>query len=453
MENFDKYYAVRSVTFDLTNACNLQCSYCFEKDKNRKSMTVENALKMAEAIDQNFRKKVLANQPSAVLRVTFFGGEPMLKMDVMRAVAKFFMAQEYFVEFTMTTNLTLLKDEDIEFFKSINLGILVSIDGTKETHDKNRCGSYDIVAANVKKLIDAGMKLNLEARITLPPSEVGTMFEGVKNVFDLGIDNIAPCLVYDQPWKEEDWVVYDEQVHKMFDWAMDVYNDPSNKRNLSIKLMNDFLENCLVKSNEWDVPCGMGNDLFISVTADGDVAPCHQVPTSKEGKDLIVGNLFTDTFDEAKIMDIRSKREFSKRCQGCKDRAICSGGCPIENYRASGTYTKPEPSWCKFISIMAKIVMEYQDRILNATNLRNRRLVTLKENLKLQDMLFNIVEMDMDSPLVMVEIAKIQQFLFNNEQILMPAFAEMAKMVMGAFQARLQDKIAKTTQELDTKNE
>lgn len=453
MENFDKYYAVRSVTFDLTNACNLQCSYCFEKDKNPCSMTAENALKMAEAVDQNFRKRVLVNQPGATLRVTFFGGEPMLKMDVMRAVAKFFMDQEYFVEFAITTNLTLLKDEDIEFFRSINMGILVSIDGTKEAHDKNRCNSYDLVANNIKKLVDAGMQLNLEARITLPPSEVGTLVEGVKGVFELGVDNIAPCLVYDQPWKKEDWVIFEDQTRKLFDWALEVYNNSDNKRNLNIKMLNDALENCLVKSNENEVPCGMGNDLFIAVSPEGNVAPCHQIPTNKSGHGLIMGNILTDEFDEKRIMETRAKRDFSQRCQACDNRGICSGGCPVENYRASGSFSKPEPAWCEYIAIMAKIIVEYQDRILNATNLRNRRLVVLKENLKLQEILYNIIEMDVDSPLVMVELAKVQQFLFNNEQILMPAFKDMAKAVITTFQASLQDKINEKIQELDLDDE
>ncbi len=447
MENFNRYYGIRSVTFNVTNACNLRCDYCFEKDKNPCSMTVESALKMAEEIDRNFTEVTLKRQPNTTLHIFFFGGEPMLRMDVVKAVTDYFNSKPYFVEFGITTNLTLLKDEYIGFFRDNDFGILVSLDGTKENHDKHRSGSYDTVVANLKKLIDAGLVCNTEVRLTLPPDAVGTMAQGVREVFDMGVNNIAPMIVYDQPWKDEDWRTFEREIRKVFDFAMDVYNDTSNKRNLAIKAFDEYIEDCLIKTNRNEVPCGMGNEVFISLAPNGDVSPCHQVPTNKRNSDLVMGNILTDEFNGERILEVRRQREFSNRCQACGHRSICSGGCPIENYRATGEFTKAADTWCRYIEIMARVIADYQERIFRTKNLRNRKLTIIQENLKLQDLLLKIRNSDFNDPMLMIYIAEVQKFIFNNERILMPAFREMAEYVMADFARRVGEEITSIEEE------
>ena len=447
MQNFNKYYAVRSVTFDVTNQCNLRCDYCFEKDKNPETMAVEDALRMAKEIDANFRERTYKTQPGKSLMVCFFGGEPTLNMPVIRAVVDFFNSQEYFVEFTMTTNLTLVTDADIAFFKENDFGLLVSLDGTKETHDKHRCNSYDRVVANLKKLLAAGLGFNTQVRLTLPPDAVGTMAQGVKEVFAMGVDNIVPMIVYDQPWTDAQWGTFEEQIREVFDFAMDVYNDESNKRNLSIKAFDEYIEDCLTKTNINEVPCGMGNDVFISLAPNGNVAPCHQVPTDFAHQELVMGNILTDEFDEKRILSVREQRSYSNRCQGCEHRAICSGGCPIENYRATGVFNRASDTWCRYISIMTRVIKDYQRCIFQAKNIRNRKLTIIQENLKLEKLLHELRSMDIYDPLTLVKLADVQEFVFNHDKTLMPAFKEMAELVIGEVVGRAK----KETEEIDRK--
>lgn len=437
MQNFNKYYAVRSVTFDVTNQCNLRCDYCFEKDKNPESMTVENAIAMAKEIDANFRERTYKTQPGKTLMISFFGGEPTLNMPAVRAVVNFFNQQEYFVEYSMTTNLTLVTDADIAFFKENDFSLLVSLDGTKETHDKHRCNSYDVVVKNLKKLLAAGLGFNTQVRLTLPPDAVGTMAQGVKEVFEMGVDNIVPMIVYDQPWTDEQWVTFEEQIREVFDFAMDVYNDESNKRNLSIKAFDEYIEDCLTKTNKNEVPCGMGNDVFISLAPNGNVSPCHQVPTDFAHQELVMGNILTDEFDEERILSVREQRSFSNRCQACENRAICSGGCPIENYRTTGAFNRASDAWCRYVDIMARVIKDYQDKIFRAKNIRNRKLNVIKENLKLQKILEEIREMNPADPMLAVKMADVQEFVFNNGKTLMPAFKEMVDYVYAELAGKL----------------
>lgn len=57
----------------------------------------------------------------------------------------------------MTINGTLLTDEIIKFMKDNEVSLLISMDGPKEIHDKNRVfsngmGSFDKIMNNINKI-------------------------------------------------------------------------------------------------------------------------------------------------------------------------------------------------------------------------------------------------------------------------------------------------------------
>ena len=62
------------------------------------------------------------------------------------------------VDFSLTTNATLLKPDIIEFLAENRVGVTISIDGPQEVQDKfrvfhNGAGSYDVVAPKIKELL------------------------------------------------------------------------------------------------------------------------------------------------------------------------------------------------------------------------------------------------------------------------------------------------------------
>ena len=62
-------------------------------------------------------------------------------------------------------------NEIIAFAKEYNIGFGVSLDGVEATHDATRsfrsgCGSFGIVDANLRKLIDAGIAVAVNTVVT-----------------------------------------------------------------------------------------------------------------------------------------------------------------------------------------------------------------------------------------------------------------------------------------------
>ena len=76
------------------------------------------------------------------------------------------------VEFSLTTNATLLSGTIIEFLVEHGIGVTVSMDGTKEMQDKFRIfsngkGSYDIIKPKVQELIAKHRARPVGARVTM----------------------------------------------------------------------------------------------------------------------------------------------------------------------------------------------------------------------------------------------------------------------------------------------
>ena len=210
---FDEYFQLKGITLNITNGCNLKCVYCFEHDKDGRKMSVENAISIVDKCYQNYLKNRTDYDNNFM--VSFFGGEPFLNFEVMEEVMKYSRDKGYSIDFGVTTNLTILTDHMIDIIEEYELGILVSIDGIKEIHDRNRCNSYDTVKANVKKLVDRGLKYLLEARITVMPKDVTNLLESVQSIFEMGIENIAPVCVTDTVWTDEDYINFDENLRKL----------------------------------------------------------------------------------------------------------------------------------------------------------------------------------------------------------------------------------------------
>lgn len=121
----------------VTAACNLRCKYCYEGiEKVHQNMTKQTAMQVIRFIQKDFD-----SNKEEELVINFHGGEPFLNFKIIC----FFVSKlkEYYqgkcsLCFTLTTNATLLNAKMILFINDEDIGISVSIDGEKETHDAMR---------------------------------------------------------------------------------------------------------------------------------------------------------------------------------------------------------------------------------------------------------------------------------------------------------------------------
>jgi len=155
--------ALRQITLELTEKCNLRCGYCIyndcyeqKRDHGTSDMTEEIA---KAAIDY----AGLHGDVNDGVAITFYGGEPLLKFDLIKYSIEY--AKETIkdkkVWFSMTTNLTLMTPEIAEYLASVGTcSVLCSIDGPEDVHDSYRKdltgeGSFNKVINGLKCLVEA----------------------------------------------------------------------------------------------------------------------------------------------------------------------------------------------------------------------------------------------------------------------------------------------------------
>ena len=381
MENFTTVYSKpQAVTMLLTNDCNLACSYCFESNKGKDYMPKEMALDILKATYNQ------VDPMAGIFTLNMFGGEPLMNWDTFKAVCDYVLENNLKIRITATTNLTLLTDEMIDYIDELSIPVLVSVDGIKEVHDKHRCNSFDKVIENMKKLIDRDLGYLIEARMTVAPDTAKYMYESVKMLVDLGINNIANVPASDLEWDAQSIQDYKDNYEKILDMYIDILNDETNKRNISLYKVDQALNLALEPIKEDTSMCNIGNPKWVIVDWKGDIWPCPDYPTT-DNVDLIagkIGNFYTGV-DETKVDPKPMVATYElERCKGCEAISICKSGCPYENYTKNGKFNEPTIGYCTLQKAFVEIIKAYQDKLLEATNIRSRQLNVLIENLKVK---------------------------------------------------------------------
>lgn len=161
LHNYQKFTSSwLSCTLLLTMGCNLRCIYCYEGAGKVSSESLK-----ANDYDRvfNFLTDRLQNYRLAGLSLCLFGGEPWLQLKEARfflgRLKSFCSAHNLGFITDIVTNGTLVDDEGIELLTQINCQhIQITLDGTKEVHDRRRIGpqgegSFDDTLAGIAKLV------------------------------------------------------------------------------------------------------------------------------------------------------------------------------------------------------------------------------------------------------------------------------------------------------------
>ena len=221
--------------------------------------------------------------------VMLFGGEPFL---VPKKIKYIFdkgleLEKEYKVKFTASavTNATILTDELINLIKTykhkVNFNIQLSVDGIQVVQDMYRItkdgrGSFNLVEKNVPKFIELyrDMPRMLAIHGCVNKYSLPYLFESFKYFFeDYRFRSIWFMPVHEENWDENDVEIYREQLLKIKDYIMEKIKETGDQ---SLKDVVSPLNHCFSGQNRFYVPCGAGRK-FISITADGDIYPCHHL--------------------------------------------------------------------------------------------------------------------------------------------------------------------------------
>ena len=154
-----------------TEQCNFRCPYCYEDFiKSKMSKDTQNGI--ISYVNKNIRNY-------SGLSVSWFGGEPLLAIDVIEYLSENFIkickcAKRTYVSGITTNGYLLTKDVFKKLYKLKVTEYQVTLDGYREQHDSQRVlvngqGTFDTIVSNLIAIRDTsafGTAINLRTNFT-----------------------------------------------------------------------------------------------------------------------------------------------------------------------------------------------------------------------------------------------------------------------------------------------
>lgn len=343
-------FPATTLILNIASGCNLSCTYCYKADletlSNSGNMTFETASKAIEHLYEGAPNQKVYN-------VTFFGGEPLSNFKLIQEITsyavKFFKEKKAIVDFTITTNATLLTKEIIDFLKENRFGITISIDGPKEIHNKTRLtnagtGSYETVRKKVELLLSLYKNRPIGARVTLTRgvTQIEEIWNHLFNDLKFAEVGFAPATASDNAiFNLSEYELI--KVFNEFKLMGEKYIDSALKGEFNGFSNIHRLLGDIHAGRKKKLPCGAGVGL-LSVSYEGNFDLCHRFTGSDFPN---FGNVKTG-LDKPKLSNFIEKRLNTNdgNCSTCHIRNLCAGGCYHESYIRYNDPTKAVLHYC-----------------------------------------------------------------------------------------------------------
>lgn len=339
-----------NVILPISAECNLQCPYCFAQTGSGFQFENYTELEIKNTIDF-----ILNNLKDKKQKVTivFFGGEPLIKFDLIKFTIDYIKINypNNDINYSITTNGTILNEDIISILKSNNFSVLVSLDGYDNEFNlrifKNGSKSINRVIGNINRLKENGVYVEIRATLVNNNPylcETYQFFEKIALPFNV-------VYAYSSENKEHHYAEYDNNIlcsiESQFDRLLKIYLDKLKAGepifNKTLKESSDLLRFRIKKI----YPCSGGTNYF-TITSHGNIFSCahlmndtkYQIGTIKNGmtckSDFIAVNI-----------------ENIQECSDCWLKYLCAGGCFSQKISSGkNNYNAQVEERCKLDSII-----------------------------------------------------------------------------------------------------
>ncbi|MGE5199551.1 MAG: radical SAM protein [Rhodospirillaceae bacterium] len=322
-----------ALSLAVAQKCNLGCSYCYA-DQGAfggapKNMTAEDAERAVDLL--------VADAPEGGrINLAFLGGEPLANRAVIRHATRHAVNRAarkgLKVGFSITTNATLVTEEDAAFFDEHGFAVTVSIDGGREAHDRLRPfaggrGSFDRVMARARLLIARQGRMQVSARVTVTPENLA-LRETLDALVAEGFHSVGFSPMLASPTGRGEMQADDlaKMLAAMIDCGRAFESHALARRRYPfLNMLNALRE--IGRGTHRPYPCGAGAG-YLGVSADGELAACHRFVGDEAGA---MGSL-AEGVDPARRADWLAGRHVHTQtpCRDCWARYLCGGGCHHE---------------------------------------------------------------------------------------------------------------------------
>lgn len=307
-----------------TEKCNFRCSYCYESHKGG-TMNEATIDKVGELID-------ILLKDYDMLQLNWFGGEPLLAIDVMRQVTEKVSdicrrhRKSYYSSIT-TNGYFLTVDMMKQLLKMHVVLYQVTIDGNRQTHDRQRyladgSGTYDTILGNLVRIKNEIRTATIRVIVRV----------NVPNSFDNhGIIELSKIFCDDKRFRINAQRIFKSGLNEETDFGEYLKVVENHKQCTPKSLIPE------------ETICYAARNNTIMIRADGDVGKCT---VNLDDADNQFGNINDMNLKEFRLNSLvyGHSRHLRTECMQCCIYPLCFGKqCParrtqqcretIEKYR------------------------------------------------------------------------------------------------------------------------
>jgi len=318
-------YRLSAVQLSISSQCNLNCRYCYATDRiehGQKRMAISDYKTLLDDI----------RSVSTDVRITLTGGEPLLNKNCFE-IAKYARKNGFYVD--MLTNGTLISESNINQIKEFFNEVRISVDGsTQDLHEFFRGrNSYNPMINAIDLLSRNGVNYSLS--MTVNKHNIHDVEQMAKKYG--GYLNFAPLFPAGNAIQGEDISITGKEYFRAL------------KRSAGVNPLS-YCESSLDHAKQCrNCKCSIG-DSELSVSATGDVYPCHLL----HYPDFLMGNIFeksiVELYNESPIVDFCRSLTVDniEGCKTCFLKYVCGGACrarafhECRNVKTSGNFCEYE---------------------------------------------------------------------------------------------------------------
>lgn len=336
-----------------TMNCNMACEYCFEPNKKGRmsSQIIEGILAFVEKKAQAVR----------FVDINWYGGEPLLAMDIIEDIAESLieMGKEKDFAYTssMITNGYLLTPENVDRLVELNVSMAqITLDGPKRFHDKKRPlkngqSSFDTIIKNIAYAVN---KMAIGIRVNIDKSfDDEVVGELLGELTEAGLrDKVA---------------IYFGQLEPASEVCANISESCYNANEYSTAEVDYFRKlleygfQILRLPSPVTVYCMAQIANAYLIDPDGDIYRCYNHVGDKS---KIMGNILNPiNYEHPGFTRMFNFSPFdSASCRECSILPICMGGCPAKRIDRELDDEELCETWKRNLESMLEIIVQSRQR-------------------------------------------------------------------------------------------
>lgn len=278
----------------ITQRCNLACSYCYQQTKAFRRFDMP-----ASIVDESI---AFINSLEKPKTITFYGGEPLLRIDLIERICQ---KTNNVTKFSIITNGIGLTVERAK--RLVELGVTdcqITLDGNKKDHDATRkdiygTGTHDTILQNIMNALSTGLKITVR-------TNVGNQSKKDLQAFYLSF--------------------LKDDLYKRLKFSIsDIIGGPSDRHEIICSLFSRLLAlgydiNCPIT-----IPCQISGCKSLVIDGEGYIYPCMYFAGVDRSK--AIGHVSGGIKEEK--TNIYKEIKPWEECLACNFVGVCAGGCQI----------------------------------------------------------------------------------------------------------------------------